>query len=437
MIGRLQFRQLLESHNGDVTTFGRQLLHLAGVMDESGNQYRSMTGRSLIRNPTVNGREQQRLELNQISLRGLAEAMLGEDAVERHLNPNVMRDTLGRGRSLLEAGTAAVQPSAMSNINAFTGIAVGLLEAQILQGYTNPAFIGDKLAKPSSTRVFEGRKSIGVSRVGDKGEQREPGMPTKRVQVGERWISQPRTVENSLAIELTQEAVYLDLTGDLTREANDLGTWLGYRKEIRIIDVFIGVVNNYNFMGNAYNTYISAGYYDNVVTGNELLVPEALNRAEIKFRDMKDPQTNTRVNITPNLLVCQHEYFDKAAAILGGESLMYRDKPADGAGVVQRMVSGPSIYTQRGYELAKSALVYERINVADGLNQSASNAGKYWWLVDADGFMTYEENWPIRVQSAAPGQMDMIDRGIVLYVKADERGTPMVREPRKAVRCTG
>lgn len=436
MIGRMQLRQLLENnHRGNLVTFENQIWHMAGLTDEHGVPYQSETGDPILRNPIINGREENRLRLGQISLRGLAEAIMGEDAVEL-MNPNRTGAALRR-RQLMEAGTAAVHPSAFSNINTFSGVATGLLEAEMLAAYTNPIYIGDKLAKPSQTRQFSGRKTIGVTRIGDKAEPRQPGMPTKRATVGERWIVQPETTENSLSMEILQETVYLDITGDLVRQANDIGDWIRYNKEMRILDVFAGVVNNYNYKGNTYNTYISNGYYNNVLTGNELLTPENLNKAEIVIADMRDPDTGTRINIMPNMLVCQHEFFAGATAILNGQDLAYRDKPADGAGVIQRYVNGPSIYTQRGYELVKSRLLYERINAANGLNQSASNAGKYWWLLDSNGFMTYEENWPLRVQNAVPGQMDMIDRGVLMYIKADERGVPMVREPRKAVRCSG
>jgi hypothetical protein len=65
-------------------------------------------------------------------------------------------------------------------------------------------------------------------------------MPTKRVQFGERWITQPRTVENALACEVTQEAVYLDLTGEVTPAGQQRRRLARYRKELRCIDAFIG-----------------------------------------------------------------------------------------------------------------------------------------------------------------------------------------------------
>jgi hypothetical protein len=435
-VNRTGFRQLLESHNGDLRAFEHHIWHLAGLTDERGVQHYSATGQPVLRNPIANGREVPRLRLGEVSLRGLAEAIMGEDAVQQ-MNPERSGRAI-RERTLMESGTGAVHPSAFSNISTFNGIATGLLEAQILEGYQNPKFIGDKLAKPSPTRYMNGgRKTIGVGGVGDKGEPRQPGMPTKRVSVNERWLVQPETVENSLSMELLQETVWNDLTGQMVERANGIGESLLYRKEIRIIDAFAGVTNTYNYKGNPYNTYISNGYYNNALSGNPLLTPENLNTAQILFREMKDPETGLRIYVEPNMLICQQEYYASAVAITQGQTLQYRDKPSDSASAIQRYVNGPSVYAEANITVEKSALLYDRIVAADGLNQSASNAAKYWWLIDANGFMTYEEYMPLRVQSAAPGNADMIDRGVLLFVHAAERGVPMIKEPRKAVRCTG
>lgn len=437
MIGRTQFQNMLASHNGDVMNFGRELVCLAGLTDRNAVRHTTEAGTRVLREAVGNDSKPiRRIRIGEISLRGLAEAMLGESAVDRWLKPNLVNDVFARseGRNVLEAGTGAMMPSQFSNINAFTAITAGLLESSILEGYENPAFVGSILSPSVSSRQYEGRKVIGVTRAGDQADERQPGMPTKRVQVGEAWMTQPRTVENSLSMEVTQEAAYLDLTGNLNQEAMNIGAWLAYRKEIRVIDAYIGVNQSYNFMGSSYNTFITAGYYDNDIATNALDFQENLKAAEIKFRDMKDPITGTRILVQPDTIVVQREYLDKVGALLGGADLTYRDKPADGAGVRQSYVNGPSVYRTRGYTVLESPLIYERLNAATGLNLSAANAAKYWFLSQSSGFMQYVENMPLRTQTAAPGQMDMIDRGVVLYVKADERGIPWVLQPRKCVR---
>lgn len=437
MITRGNVRELLESEGNEPQRFARRLCHMIGVTDSSGRAYHDKLGNRRLR-PTATG---ERLDTSEISLRVLAESLLGEDAIERELRPGLLRDL--QERNVLEdTGAGAIMPSAFANINAFTAVTAGLLEAMVLEAYENPIFIGDILAPPEPSKQFEGRKTMGVARIGDQAEERLPGMPTKRVQVGERWMTQPRTVENALSCEVTQEAIFLDLTGGQLAEntgAQGLGEWLGYRKELRIIDSFIGVstANQFNYKGTTYNTYAAAGtLYDNLISsGNELTHEDNVESVLIKFRDMVDAETATRILIQPNTALVNRKKIRTANSIFGptAQAYQFRDNETAGAGIkTQINVADPAYKGQ--FRLIESPLVYQRCNAADGLNLSAANSEKAWWLFEA-GSKThvYVQNWPLRTQSAAPNQVDLIDRGVVVYTKADERGVPMWKDPRRSV----
>ena len=215
-----------------------------------------------------------------------------------------------------------------------------------------------------------------------------------------------------------------------------MGEWLAYRKELRCIDAFIGVTNTYSYLGNNYNTYISGGYYNNDLSANELLHWDAVQTALIAFRDMTDPATGTRVLIQPNTILVNMEKEVTARAIVGdlAAEVQYRDAPGSTSSP-QEIRAFQSPYKGK-YQILQSPLIYQRCTDSTGLALSASNAGKYWWIFEkGNKFMVYAQNWPMRVQQAAPNQLDMVDRGIVLYVKADERGIPFVKEPRRGVRC--
>jgi hypothetical protein len=436
MLTKTSVRELFESHCGsDPRRFGATVCHMLGLTGRDGRRNTDAAGNYRLR-PAANG---DRLRTSEVSLRALAEALLGEDAIERHLRPNAIRD-LVETRDVLEGtGAGAVMPSGFANINAFTAATAGLLEAMVLEAYENPAFVGDVLAPVEPSKQFEGRKTIGVARIGDLAEERLPGMPTKRVQVGERWLVQPRTVENALSCEVTQEAVYLDLTGGQLAEhtgATGLGEWLGYRKELRIIDSFIGVVNSFNYKGTNYTTYVAAGtLYDNYISsGNELLHEDSVQNVLIKFRDMTDPETGTRVMIQPNTVLVNREKVRTANAVLGptAQGFQFRDAPGATTGTQEITISDPAYKGQ--FRIIESPLVYERCDAASGLNLSADASAKAWWVFES-GSKThvYVQNWPMRTQSAAPNQVDMIDRGVVLYTKADERGVPMWKDPRRSV----
>ena len=431
MIGKIAMRSLMESDgvNGDLRKFEARMLHLMGVRDQSGNRYRDSGGAQVLRPP---GKSGQRIAPGEVSLRALAESLLGDDFQERGALHHM--GTAATLRTLMEDnGAGSISPSAFANINAFTGATAGLMEAAIIDGYQAPDFIGDTLAPPEETKQFEGRKSIGSARIGDQAEERLPGMPTKRVQFGERWITQPRTVENALSAELLFETIYLDLTGQVVEECNNVGLWLGYRKELRIIDAFIGVTNNYNYKGSSYNTYITGGYYDNSFS-NELVDINTFQNALVKFRDMKDPETNTRILTQPKVMLVNMEKQLVARQVLGDLATGGQYRGPASTTVPMTLNQYDPAYKGE-YTILTSPLVYERMVAANGLGLTATQAAKMWFLFQV-GWLRYAQNWSIRPQSAAPNGVDQLDRGIALYIKADERGVPFVKEPRKVVRCT-
>ncbi len=433
MIRKQSTRQLFESKGPG--RFVREMYGYMGLDPNTLKPFRDKFGNAELRSPKDSkGGAMDRLRPDEFSLRNLAESIIGDDW-HTQLNPDAVQrialmESLGH-TPLLEASTGAVNATAFANINAFTAVVSGLLEVSIMEAWKSPQFIADQLMPPTDTRMFDGRKVIGTTRIGDQAEERLPGNPTKRVQFGERWIVQPRTVENALACEVTQEAVFLDLTGEVLEQANGVGEWLGYRKDLRCIDAFIGVTNTYNYKGNAYNTYLTSGFYTNSLTGNELVHWSNFQTAEIAFRDMTDPDTGTRVMIQPNTVLVNREKLYTAQSILNATNVQYRDAPGSTTNAQQiREFPNPI----RQYTILESPLVYQHCTDTDGLALSASNAGKLWFLFEKGKAFKYATNWPLRTQQAAPNQVDMIDRGVVLYVKADERGVPMVYEPRRMLK---
>lgn len=436
MIGKQSTRQLYESLGP--AAFAKQVRYLLGASDANGRRYRdSASGIQKRQKPRDSkGGEMNALDPRSFSLRDLAEATLGENWEAKMRSPRwSMAVALQEEEALLEDnGAGGVTASQFADINAFTAVVSGLLEISVMDGWENPEFIMDQVMPDVQTRMFDGRKVIGTTRLGDVAEPRYPGNPTKRAGFSERWITQPRTVENALACEVFQETVYLDLTGEVLEQANAVGDWIRWRKEMRCIDCFIGVTNTYSYNGTSYNTYLSNGTWNNALTGNELLFWEQVQTVELAFRDMLDPATNLRVRIVPDSMFVNQEKLYTAQAILGATELEYRGIPGS-TSAYQDIRKFQNVL--RNYKLYTSPLVYQRMTDASGLNLSSTNAGKYWYVWDSKKPpFKYASNWPLRVQQAAPNQVDLIDRGVVLYVKADERGVPMVYEPRRIVQST-
>lgn len=452
MIRGSSLRGIFESNGHAEGT--RRILHALGYCDQRGQRYRAPSNATSIlevRNPREGTREVTRLRPNEFSFQELAFATMGWDYQSRLTPQNVNAAIIAEAMACGGAGSAltedvgsmagAINATAFGDINAFTAITAGLLEISMMDGWQNPDFIMDSVMTTESTKMFEGKKSIGTSRLGDVGEERQPGEPTKRAQIGERWVTMPRTVENSLACLVTEEAVFLDLTGEVLQHANDVGEWIRWRKEIRQIDAWLGLSVQYNYKGTTYAPWQSLGYFNNSLS-NELFHWQQVQNCRILFRDMLDVETGLRVQIRPNTVIVNEEKYVVAQSIFGelAESTEQRDAP--GSTTQPQTIDKFRQPFKGQYKILTSPLIFQRMTDPTtlfpnpGMGLSANQASKYWWLFESGKVMRYMQNRPFRTQTAAPNQVDMLDRGIILYTRADERGTPMWWEPRRAVQNT-
>ena len=105
----------------------------------------------------------------------------------------------------------------------------------------------------------------------------------------------------------------------------------------------------------------------------------------------------------------------------------------------------PSVWTQGPNPVATmgggtyrlqplTAIWYNRATASDGLNLSAANAKKYWWVGDFQKAFHWMENWPLTPWQAAADELVMKDQGLVAVYGANYRAVGFVNEPRYAVR---
>ena len=420
MIRGQALRQLVENNGQrNPAALVRHVYEGLGLADANGRRHLTPSG-----NPdwqkVLEARQKGGYLPGEFSLLEVAQVLCGENWARKMQGGGMQAALLeSQGVNLLEAGTGAITPGDFIDVNALTAVVTGLYEVSILEGFNKLELdFVSKLAPDDPTKVFGGKKVIGAGGFGNKSEIRKPGMPTHRSGLTERWINTPETQEHADSYEILFETLYLDQTGDVTTKGNDIGYWLRYAQAIQVIDCFIGVTTatQFNYKGSTFSTYLTASTYDNDLS-NELVHENNVENVLIKFRDMKDPETGTRVTINPNLVVVNREKRRTADAIFGpnAQSVQYRDSGS--APLIN--VSNPA-YKGQFSEIIESPLIYERCVAADGLALSASNAGKYWWMVDSTGggHLRWSTNWPLRVQQATPTQMDMIDRGVAMFVKA-------------------
>lgn len=449
-------RQLYESFVGPNRTnprgrtgFVNQIRHWLGLSDSAGHDYRDQAGNRALRNVQADTRE--------FDLQEMAIAMIGPD-YKRWFDPTnpgslsgvaqhrlLVESQFGTDRqALLEATGVGVDVSSFSNINAWTSVAGGLIERRILEAFGNPQFIADELMPAEGTKVKEGQKVIGAARIGHKSKERQPGEPHQRAGFGERWVTVPGTKEFALACDVHKEAVFFDLTGQVLDHASQVGEWIGYNKELRVIDAFIGVTSGsagehaFNYKGTAYDTFVSSrtnGYLND--QANELLDWTNFEASWLLFQRMQDPETSTRVMALPDTVLVNPAKVATARLIVDPGDVERRSggSATQATAAALQITTGKNPVSELGAKkLLCSPLVEQRCTDTDGLNLTQANATKYWWHFQKGRFARYFQNWPLTIAQAPANSYEMLDRGIVASYFANERGTPAVLSPWHCVR---
>lgn len=356
------------------------------------------------------------------SFKELAYTIMGEDAVQA-FNPEAVK----RAPSLaatFEAGAEAVQPGSFPNITLYNSTITGLMEAKVLEGYEIPDAIGDQLMTTIPTRL-RSEKMPGIGRIGDQNMVMTPGQAHPRVGMQERWIETPTTVKRGSGIDVTKEAVFFDLTNQVLAMAGKIGEELGYNREKRQLDVVLGITNNYNYMGTAYNTYRTSGEWINQQTG-ALLDWTDFNEALTLFGRMTDQEISERININPNTLLVMPANVAQAQYIMGATEIENRTASA---AEIRRGPNRVSTYT-----LVTSPNAEKRLVDADGAALTEAVAQTYWYLLDTSKAFMYMQNWSITKETASSTDYQSKDHGLVFSLFVDEMGVAGVKEPRATFR---
>jgi hypothetical protein len=342
--------------------------------------------------------------------------------------------------SLFEAGNSAVQPSQFIDISAWDNSVGGLIEAKIIEGFETPEYIGEKITRPDP-RKTNGGKTIGIGRIGDKAEVIAPGQAHPAAQFTERYITVPALNKYGAKVEVTKEAAFFDLTGEILKVAENVGKEIMLRKEKRIFNLIIGATNIYNYGGVAYNTYLSSGNWINTQS-NPLSDYSNLNLSWYLFSKMQDQESQQRINVRPDTILCTPFLLPTLEVVMQGRTV---EALTSGSGSVynqgvRTLAANVSDYFGRplsGYKVFASSILQQQLtDGVEGLNLNDTNARQYWFVFDSQRAFAYWENWPLTVQSAPANDYVMADHDLVLATFANERGQPYVLDPRYVVRNT-
>jgi hypothetical protein len=354
------------------------------------------------------------LQPHDFSIRDLAEALVpdGREWV-RMLDPRSAGSV-----SVTEAGDAV-------DVTAFLNITGQVIYSKIMEAYHQEAFVVSKLVDTIPTRL-DGEKIPGIARVADAVEEVAAGMPYPHLGFGEDYIETPSTTKRGFIVPVTKEAIFFDRTHLVLSRASEVGEVLGLNKEKRLIDLVIGVTNNYKWKGVSYNTYQTSTPWVNSLGTNELVDWTNVDKAEQLFAEILDPNTGEPVLVRGTTVLVMPAYRFAAQRVFHATELTFTAAGSPTATVAANPLSGYGLYDSR--------LAYRRI-LASGV--AAEDAKKWWFVGDFRRAFAYMENWPIIVSQSPLGSEAEFNSDIVLRFKASERGAAAVLNPRFVVKNTG
>lgn len=357
---------------------------------------------------------------DEVNIPLLAEAIFGAEKMRE----TFYHDSSPDRRTILEAGP--VDPSAMLNISTFSLAVGGLIDAQIIAKFNNPAFIGDRLVTTRPTNK-NGEKMIGVNGSADEGKTRAPGKPHARTGLGNHYIQTPELEEKALAIDVTKEVVRYDLTGDVLNEASNIGFSLGYGREKTRLKLVNGGVNPYNRNGTGYNTYQTTTPWVNNQT-NEFADLSDLENSKKLFRQMTDPDTGREILVEGWQILCSPDREITFDRVLNA----YEVRETTNTNTVT--IGGNPIKGR--YEILSSQIEFNLRQAAaadGGLALSADNSNKRWYHGDFKKAFAWMEAEPLTTRQANAAEYLMMDHGLIASYFASYVGIGAVIAPQYVV----
>lgn len=346
------------------------------------------------------------------SIKELAEGFYGDGFIKACDQRSGM-DT-SRLVRMMEAAGDGVSHSSFTNINK------QIIYSAVMESFDDPVFTMSNVI-PTQTTQFESETIPGMSEVGDVAEEIGEGMPYPEFGFGEDYVVTPKTQKYGFIVPVTREAIFFDRTGLIMDRAKKVGHWLGYRKEVRILQTFLGIDNTFNWLGTTYNTY-QTSQWTNTQT-NVLSDYTDVENSELLMVGIVDPWTGLPVTVIPKDLFVMPALVYTARNIINATQVRTTT-----ASSIETISDNPI----RGQYTPMTSRIAKKVLTDSGV--SSSDADTYWFHGDFATAFRYMENWPVQVSVQRGDSESAFTKDIVLRYKASERGRPAVFQPRVVVR---
>jgi hypothetical protein len=364
----------------------------------------------------------RQIDLSQVLLEEVGHRSMGE-RWKAHL---IEGRNHGGHVDLVESG----QPVTSDFFSAVTG---QVIYSEIRRTSELPEFIFSKLVRTMQSGLPGTETVPEITAMGDVAETVLEGQEYPKVGIGAATTTLPASVKKGLGLDLTEEAMSFTAPQGLTQfilaQAGAVGNFLGLRKELSLIDVIIGFVNNYIRNGTGTNTYLTAGSYVNNQTGVDLVDYTDVDAAEQLLGEMVDPTTGLPIPIADQsrVLIVSPARVMRASSIINATTISVGDITT-GTGLQTTSRSPIAMPVQ----LVSSRLMMQRIIATMEAETAKAHDGWFWGSLMA---FVWKELWPLAVfQQSGQGSAAGFERDVVMRWKARYHGVAAVKEPRLITR---
>ena len=368
------------------------------------------------------------IAVNRISLRGLAEGIMGDDWAEQLNRFN------GPDRTFMEA-TEAVDAS---NFAAITG---QILITTVHEKYKLASFIGDQLVSSIPAGQNLSTELIPwLSDISPSPEVVQPGMPYPQTQFSGNYIRLPAIEKVGRICAITAEMIYSDKTSQALASAESVGTYCGLVREERILNTVLGLTGNYIYGTaagtetplNTYSATAQAGMtygFVNRISSYALSNFASINTLEQLFYQMKDPNTGKPIDIFgPGMQMLVMPFQKYTAARILNPATTTKNGAYATTGDVEQMESPNPLDNNYGVLTSAHA---RNLLVTSGI--AASTADKYVYLGNFKKAFVWREAKPMEVVQAPANNWAEFNQDIAVAIKASWWGAAGVMDPRYVV----
>lgn len=368
------------------------------------------------------------IAVDRISLRGLAEGIIGDDWAEQLNRFN------GPDRTFMEA-TEAVDAS---NFAAITG---QILITTVQEKYKLASFIGDQLVSNIPAGQNLASEIIPwLSDISPSPEVVQPGMPYPQTQFSGNYVRLPAIEKVGRICAITAEMIYSDKTSQALASAESVGTYCGLVREERILNTVLGLTGSYVYGTatgaevnlNTYSTTAQAGMtygFINKIGSYSLSNFASINTLEQLFYQMKDPNTGKPIDIFgPGMQMLVMPFQKYTASRILNPQTVSKNGPYATSGDVEQLESPNPLDNNYGLLTSSHA---RNLLVTSGI--SASTADKYVYLGNFKKAFVWREAKPMEVVQAPANNWAEFNQDIAVAIKASWWGSAGVKDPRYVV----